>query len=146
MARPRQSYMRMVLRKRRAWPVIFTPTVMRLGCGMIMRLLIPAEGSWILLSAKLGVLNLAAEAAELSSITPDQKILGDRDYQYGSLSCMRCQSGRRKACCASNWNWKTRLAVALTDVVLKSNAGAESYSYAIVASYGSRRKTPSMHS
>ena len=67
-----------------------------------------------------------AEAAKLSSITPDQKILGDRDYQYESLSaiCGAFDQGRRKALAVqATGTGKTRLAVALTDVVLKANAG-----------------------
>ena len=66
------------------------------------------------------------EAAKLSSITPDQKILGDRDYQYESLSaiCGAFDQGRRKALAVqATGTGKTRLAVALTDVVLKANAG-----------------------
>ena len=67
-----------------------------------------------------------AEAAKLSSITPDQKILGDRDYQYESLSaiCGAFDQGRRKALAVqATGTGKTRLAVALTDVVLKANSG-----------------------
>ena len=66
------------------------------------------------------------ESKKLSDITPDEKILGDRDYQYQSLEaiCSAYDSGKRRALAVqATGTGKTRLAIALADVVLKANVG-----------------------